>query len=941
MRVLRHLRDGGIWRHLGFRVAAVVLLGVLPVLGVLVLGNVSSREDAREVAREDAVRVRGLVAGQEERLLDGVRQTLAALSTNPAIRSGDCSATLASVTDEHPHVLGMLVTDVTGEVTCASRPLPPGTSLAGRPFLDDVVSSGTFSEGEYVRSPVLDRPALRTGYPVVEGGEVTAVVVAVVEPAWVVAAGIEAGMPETARLALVARDGTVLARHPDPEGLVGTDISDSPALQAALRAGTGVVQTDGADGVERIWAFAPLGDPRWPAYLQVGYDVGAVEAPAARQLRDDLVLAAIVTVAALAAAYGLSVLLLRRPIDRLLTATRRLSAGDLTARSGAGGRRPRGGGEIAELGASFDAMAQVLQGREADLRAAEARFRAAFDHAPTGMLLATVLEGSDGGRVVGLNTAMAGLVGGQPESIEGRSVLDLYHPDDHAAILAEHVALASGAVEKVDSERRLVRLDGAHLWVRRVASIIPDAQGRPAYVIAQLENVTERREAIAELSYRATHDALTGLPNRALAFDRIEHAQALCERTGTRLALLFCDLDRFKAVNDSYGHAAGDALLRVTASRLLSVVRETDTAARFAGDEFVVCAEGLPADPAAAELRAVELAHRVQAAISRPVRVEGHVLHPGVSIGVVVPEHPGVQVSDLVSDADAAMYAAKRFGTRVQVFTPPLREHARERLELEADLHEVLHGGGGAGNMTVHYQPIVDLRDGRVTAAEALVRWQHPVRGLLAPGAFLEVAEETGLITLLGERVLEQVAADQACWAGHDAPLRVTVNVSARQLAGADLAGAVERCLRDNPMGAGGISLEITETTLVRPTDATRAELDALRTLGVTLGVDDFGTGYASLSALRQLPVGFVKIDRSFVAGITENRADAAVVQGVLAMAAGMDLTVIAEGVETPEQYERLRELGCTLVQGYWTGRPMSADDLAGVRLALGSADAH
>lgn len=936
MRVLRRLRAGAPWQHLGVRVAAVVLLGVLPVLGVLVLGNLTARQDARQAAAADAVRVRELVAGQEEQLLAGVRLTLAALAVGDVATSSGCADVLRAVAQQHRHVVGLAVTDPSGAVTCSSEPTASSATFAGRPLLEEVVRTGEPSRGEYAGSPLHDGPVLLVGYPVGDRRDVEAVLVAAVDPDWVVHAGLEAGLPQTARLTLVDPGGVVLARHPDPDRLAGGSIAGSPALQEALRLGTGVVRASGADGVDRIWAFEPVGDPVRPAFLQVGYDVAAVEAPAVAHLRRDLALAGVVTALALAGAYVLTSLLLRRPVNRLLAATRRLTAGDLTARYGRG--RTTAGGEIGELGASFDEMAQTLQDRQADLVAAEARFRAAFDHAPTGMVLAGLLgEGSGddggedgGGRIISSNAALADLVGVDPEDLAGRSVLDLYHPDDHAAVRVEHQALARGEVDTVEAERRLLRENGSVLWVRRVASAVPDAHGRRRLVIAQLENVTERREALAELSHRATHDGLTGLPNRTLAFDRIEHARARSQRTGSRFALLFCDLDRFKAVNDSYGHAAGDALLQVTADRLLTVVRGADTAARLAGDEFLVCAEDLPAEPVAAEQHALELAHRLSGVLGRPVELDGHVLHPGVSIGVVVPDVTDLQVSELVSDADSAMYAAKRFGSGVQLFTPHLRRRGQEWLDLEAELHEVLDpaAAGGSGHLTVHYQPIVDLRDGRVSAAEALVRWQHPERGLLLPASFLPVAEQTGLVAALGERVLEQVAADQSSWAEASVPLRVTVNVSARQLAGPSLAVAVERCLRGNPLGAGGIWLEVTETTLVQPTDATSAELGALRALGVTLGVDDFGTGYASLSALRRLPVGFVKIDRSFVSGIADDAADAAVVRGVLAMAAGMGLTVVAEGVETQAQVVRLQELGCTYVQGYLTGRPMPAGEL-------------
>jgi diguanylate cyclase (GGDEF)-like protein len=439
-------------------------------------------------------------------------------------------------------------------------------------------------------------------------------------------------------------------------------------------------------------------------------------------------------------------------------------------------------------------------------------------------------------------------------------------------------------------------------------------------------DITERARLEGELVHQAFHDALTGLANQSLFRDRVEHALRRIERQGGRLAVLFLDLDDFKTVNDSLGHNAGDALLRAVASRLSDCVRATDTAARLGGDEFAILIEDLGDDT-----EAVASAERIKHALSLPFHPGGRELHVGASIGIVF-AGPNSTSEQLLRNADLAMYAAKAEGkNRHAVFQEGMHQAALGRLELEADLRRAL----SSSELEVHYQPVVSLADQKLVGAEALVRWLHPERGLLGPGAFIEVAEATGLIVELGHHVL-QVACHQARRWQMENPehgsFRINVNVSPRQLFDVGLVRQVRTALDESGLAPEHLVLEIVETAMMRDTAAAVSQLNELKALGVRIAVDDFGTGYSSLSYLEQFPVDYLKIDQSFVATISDSGAGS-LAEAIVSMASTLDLLAVSEGIETDAQMQELRAMGCPLGQGYLFARPMSAAEL-GVLLA-------
>jgi len=444
----------------------------------------------------------------------------------------------------------------------------------------------------------------------------------------------------------------------------------------------------------------------------------------------------------------------------------------------------------------------------------------------------------------------------------------------------------------------------------------------------QLGRVVERIRAQEQVVHQATHDGLTGLANRLVFRDRLELVLARAERSGSFAALLFLDLDRFKAINDTLGHSAGDQLLRDVSGRLKAALRATDTLARFAdeeftvarfgGDEFVVLCEGL-----AAEGDAVRVAQRIQRALLRPFvlgRYE-HLVTASIGIALASAEHGDAE--SLLRDADVAMYRAKERGPGLwEVFDERIRNRALERVRIEQALQKALE----AGELLLHYQPIVALGDGTLDSVEALVRWQHPERGLIPPEKIIPIAEESALILEVGEWTLRAACEQASGWRrrfGDRAPLPVSVNVSARQLAQAELPAMIRRVLGETGLAAADLAIEITETALIEDSSVPAATLRELKALGLKIVLDDFGTGYSSLSHLQQCPIDVLKVDRSFVAQLGTEADDGAIVRAIAAMAGALGLEVVAEGVETPEQAAQALALGCGWAQGFHFARPV------------------
>ncbi|MEO3752049.1 EAL domain-containing protein [Streptomyces sp. B6B3] len=549
------------------------------------------------------------------------------------------------------------------------------------------------------------------------------------------------------------------------------------------------------------------------------------------------------------------------------------------------------------------------------LHESETRFRAVFKGARLGIGIADM-----DGNILDINSALARMFGGS-EHARSRNVLDWTHPEDPTEVWRLQRELMRGEREHYQVEKPYNRTDGTVLWTNLTVSLLRDAEGEPRYMLAMLEDVSERRLLNLRLRYQATHDALTELPNRSLFFERLE--QALAPGSGcSRIGLCYLDLDGFKAVNDSLGHAVGDQLLLAVAERLRSCAAGPgQMLARIGGDEFVALVIN-PPTPAAV----TALAERALAALTAPVSVGGRELLVRASIGIVEGPTEVLTSAEVLRSADITMYRAKaEGGNRYALADADADARAISRHYLTHHLPAALKGC----EFFIEYQPLIKMEDGSLEGAEALVRWSHPRHGVLGPDRFIPLAEHTGLIVPLGHWVLKE-AVRQACeWqlmgVGGLRPLRVNVNLSPRQLHHPDLVEDTVAVLEEAGLPPSSLCLEVTETAMIQADEHELKPLRQLSDLGVGIALDDFGTGYSNLANLRRLPANTLKLDRSFTEGLQHDPADPVdlkIVEGIVSLAHTLKLSVTVEGVETSVQAQQLRELGCDSAQGWYYARP-------------------
>lgn len=543
----------------------------------------------------------------------------------------------------------------------------------------------------------------------------------------------------------------------------------------------------------------------------------------------------------------------------------------------------------------------------------DATYRTTFDHAAVGIAHLTL-----DGRFVKVNARLCAMLRHTEAELLALSCVDVIDPDDENddRTSMRRLMAATLAAGSADAEKRCLRRDGSMMSGALSIALVRDAQGKPDFVVVMVQDITARTQAQAQLLRQAEHDHLTDLPNRVLCYDRLRQALNQARRHARPVGVLFVDLDRFKDVNDTMGHASGDALLREASHRLVDAVRVDDTVARIGGDEFVVILARLskPQD-------ASTVAEKIRKAVSAPLRLDGQEVVISASVGISIFPGDGEDAEALVRNADAAMFRAKQVGRdNFQYYTAAMNEHAMEKLRMQNDLRRALE----RDEFVLHYQPKVSLGTGQITGFEALLRWNRPDHALVSPSEFVPLLEDTGLIVPVGDWVADAACAQMRRWrdAGlHPAP--VAVNVSAKQFLHHDIASVIERALQRHGLDAGMLEVEITESDAMQNPEEVGQALQRMRHLGIRVAVDDFGTGYASLGYLKRFPLDALKLDRSFVTGLPSSADDVSIARAVIGMAHSLGLKVIAEGVETQAQKDFLARHGCDEMQGYLLSRPV------------------
>lgn len=556
--------------------------------------------------------------------------------------------------------------------------------------------------------------------------------------------------------------------------------------------------------------------------------------------------------------------------------------------------------------------AQAMKERTVALRESEERFRRAFDHAPIGIGIVSPL-----GKWLKTNRALSRILGYSPKEFKEMSFHQIMFEDDLGKTLIKLNEVQTGSIDGCELEQRYLHKNGSTVWVSWSASTAGETG---ANFIFQLQDITEKKLAEAKLLHEASHDSLTGLPNRSHFMKRLDAAlHRFQSEAKYRVSVLFIDLDRFKMVNDSLGHFIGDELLCAIASRLNASMRPPDMVARLGGDEFVVLVEGRYY----AE-KVTRIAERIQKKIASPFKLQGHEVFTTASIGILNVTDEHLTSEDVMRDADTAMYQAKRGGkARHETFDDAMRDAVRETLQLETDLRRAIQNG----DLKVHFQPIYSLANDELYALEALARWEHPNLGPVSPEKFVTLAEEIGVMGELGDYIMRQACLEFGQMRAEQKELRhvkLSINISSKQFTEEDILPRIEAILEETAFPSDRLKLEITESVFFEDHERASDVLSRLRSMGIETDIDDFGTGYSNLGYLVRLPISTLKIDKSFVMPMTENPANREVIRTVVSLAENLGFRVVAEGIESERQRDVLRSLGCDYGQGYFYSRPLS-----------------
>lgn len=913
-----------VFSGLRMRVLLLVTLAMIPWLLTTIYHAVEERRAVVSNGQENALRLARIVSFDQRETIYHTRAMLQALAASPEIKSGTqaaCRQSLADMFKGNRHYVNIGVVDVRGVLLCDALATQTARWFGDRDWFRQAVKDKQPVIGRLAIGRITGKPVVVAAQPVLdENGVAARVVWASIDIGWFQHLLEQIKLPQGVSVSVMDAHGVVVARQPERQDAIGKPNPLAALIQAIVdKKEEGVGQAVGTDGVDRLFAFRRLIERAGfdSVYVSLTTRTGPLLAKSNRILAREMgILALTVLVIFILVWYSINVLVLRK-MKALIASARQIAKGNFNSRTHLGQDQ----GELGELARVFDDMAGSL----------ELLFNQ-NQHIMEVTPEAIIISDSSG-KIVMANAQAGKLFGYSRDEMLGASVETLVPERLRAAHVAHrdaYIALDAPPIKAMGKGRELFarKKDGSEFSTE--ISLGPLKTNDGNFVISAIRDVSERKEFEARILHQATHDALTGLPNRILFQDIVEHAMSRARRTEKLLAILFLDLDGFKNVNDTLGHEYGDILLKEVARRLTAtlrrddlIARDDDMVARQGGDEFIILLQGI-----SVVQNIIQIAEKILLAVAEPFIADGHEMHVTVSVGITVFPFDDLEINHLLQNADTAMYRAKESGrNNFQFYTAEMNTFIRERMEIENGLRHALT----KGELVLHYQPQMNIKTGKMVGVEALVRWAHPVKGLIPPGVFIPVAEESGLIVQLGDWVLRTACRQNKAWQDAGLPqIRMAVNLSVRQFRQPRLVEGVAGALADAGLDAhsNNLELELTESLLMQHTEDTIVTLRKLHQMGICLSIDDFGTGYSSLSYLKRFPIDTLKIDQSFIRDITTDPNDAAIAATIVTLAHNLKLKVIAEGVETAEQLALLRNMQCDQMQGYYFSRPVPPEEL-------------
>lgn len=939
------------------RLLLLVLLAVIPAFVLIGYTAYGQRQQAEAEVRDHALGIVHRAAMEQRRLISTTRQLLMSMAQLPAVRPGSdrvdmCSVILTRLRRPNPYYRNFGVATPDGEMFCSALPMHHRVNITDRGYFQRAMRSRDFGIGEYQIGRITNAPGLNFGYPVTdEDGKIISLVFAALNLEWLqeLIAGVD--LPHGASLMMIDSEGTVLAHYPQGQALAGDPVHREALLKLIRQQQSETVMSlNPEQGRSVLYAVVPLKyRTSGRVYLAAGIPSDVAFASANHYLyRSAGVLAAVMALVFIAAWFGSDILILR-PIRALRNAAQRLAAGDMSARTGL----PGDAQELGQLATSFDDMAGKLERTNRALRTLSAGNHAVVRATDEEGLLRAMCD-----NIVSFGGYRAAWVGYRDEEqVQPLHIRALAPMDDELPLISDPLALTDsdrednplfnvlrdgeafvsrdlGADSRLAAWNSVAERYDIHAMVllpllvdHRIIGVLgicsadinafddteiallEEAAEDLAYGIRALRVLHAHEEAHATIAHMAYCDALTGLPNHSQFDERLQERIA----AGEPVVLLLIDLDRFREVNEALGFKRGDLLLRDVGERIARALPEGALLARMRGNEFAVL---LSADKAWKEQKCVQ---GIITALEDSFTVEDLTLDVSASIGITrYPEH-GKEGSVLIQRAEAALRQARRHSESSAVYEPEDEEQGQRRLALATQLRHAIEND----ELVLYYQPKIDLQTQSLWGVEALLRWQHPEEGLIPPDQFIPLAEDTGLIKPLTDWVMHSAMCQSTRWRRHGLRLPVSVNLSARNLHDRHMLEKIEHMLYVCDTDVSLINLELTESAIMMNPQKSLETLQALRDRGFVLFIDDFGTGYSSLSYLQKMPVGAVKIDKSFVQAMLDSNDSLTIVSSTIAMAHDLGLTVVAEGVETREQWKRLQAFDCDVAQGYYISRPM------------------